>query len=135
MIYTLVFTVLYYYCWIFGFLWWFVDHCLYLCPFSFDHCIVCSSIYGFRFPLLISSNFLLCFLPFCLCHCLAYASYGFPLAFYYLQTFLCTFVLFLLVIKFLIFSPALVYLFGIIKFVFVLSSFFFWSLILRTAVD
>jgi hypothetical protein len=25
----------------------FVDHCLSFCPFSFGHCVVCSSIYGF----------------------------------------------------------------------------------------
>ena len=109
------------YCSIFGFLWWCEDHCLSLCLFSF-------SIYGFRCPPLVSSNFSLSFLPLFLCHCIAYISYGFPLAFWYLQTFFCTFVLFLLVIASLIFSPALVYLFGIIKFVFVLSSFFFWSL-------
>jgi hypothetical protein len=24
----------------------FVDRCLYFCSFSFDHCVVCSSIYG-----------------------------------------------------------------------------------------
>ena len=26
---------------------WFVDSCLSFCIFSFDHCVVCSSIYGF----------------------------------------------------------------------------------------
>jgi hypothetical protein len=25
----------------------FVDRCLSLCPFSFDHCVVCPSLYGF----------------------------------------------------------------------------------------
>ena len=25
----------------------FVDRCLSVCPFSFDHCVVCPSIYGF----------------------------------------------------------------------------------------
>ena len=25
----------------------FVDRCLSFCPFSFGHCVVCSSIYGF----------------------------------------------------------------------------------------
>jgi hypothetical protein len=30
----------------------FVDHCLSFCPFSFGHCVVCSSsTYGFRLPL------------------------------------------------------------------------------------
>jgi hypothetical protein len=29
----------------------FVDRCLFFCPFSFDHCIVCPSIYGFWLPL------------------------------------------------------------------------------------
>ena len=29
----------------------FVDRCLSFCPFSFDHCVVCSSIYGFWLPL------------------------------------------------------------------------------------
>jgi hypothetical protein len=28
----------------------FVDRCLSFCPFSFDHCVVCSSIYGFWLP-------------------------------------------------------------------------------------
>jgi hypothetical protein len=26
---------------------YFVDHCLFFCPFSFDYCVVCSSIYRF----------------------------------------------------------------------------------------
>ena len=35
----------------------FVDRCLFFCPFSFGHCIVCSSlIYGFVFTPLVSSN-------------------------------------------------------------------------------
>ena len=35
----------------------FVDRCLSFCPFSFGHCVVCSSsIYGFWLPLLVSSN-------------------------------------------------------------------------------
>ena len=30
----------------------FVDRCLSFCPFSFGHCVVCSSsLYGFRLPL------------------------------------------------------------------------------------
>ena len=29
----------------------FVDHCLSSCPFSFDHCIVCPTIYNFYYPL------------------------------------------------------------------------------------
>ena len=29
----------------------FVDRCLSLCPISVDHCVVCSSIYGFWLPL------------------------------------------------------------------------------------
>jgi hypothetical protein len=29
----------------------FVDRCLSFCPFSFDHCVVCPSIYGFWLPL------------------------------------------------------------------------------------
>ena len=29
----------------------FVDRCLSFCPFSFGHCVVCSSIYGFLLPL------------------------------------------------------------------------------------
>ena len=29
----------------------FVDRCLSFCTFSFSHCVVCSSIYGFWFPL------------------------------------------------------------------------------------
>ena len=29
----------------------FVDHCLSFCTFSFGHCVVCSSIYGFWLPL------------------------------------------------------------------------------------
>ena len=29
----------------------FVDRCLSFCAFSFDHCVVCSSIYGFWLPL------------------------------------------------------------------------------------
>ena len=29
----------------------FVDHCLSFCLFSFGHCVVCSSIYGFWLPL------------------------------------------------------------------------------------
>jgi hypothetical protein len=28
----------------------FIDHCLSFCTFSFDHCVVCSSIYGFWLP-------------------------------------------------------------------------------------
>ena len=32
-------------------MYWFVDRCLSLCPFSFGHCVFCpSSIYGFWFP-------------------------------------------------------------------------------------
>jgi len=27
------------------------DHFLYFCPFSFRHCIICPSIYGFWLPL------------------------------------------------------------------------------------
>jgi len=35
----------------------FVDRCLSLCTFSFDHCVVCSSsIYRFLLPPLVSSN-------------------------------------------------------------------------------
>jgi hypothetical protein len=35
----------------------FVDRCLSFCTFSFGHCVVCSSsIYGFWWPLLESSN-------------------------------------------------------------------------------
>ena len=30
--------------------WYFVDHCLLFRPFSFGHCIVCPSIYGFWLP-------------------------------------------------------------------------------------
>ena len=29
----------------------FVDRCLSFCPFTFDHCVVCPSIYGFWLPL------------------------------------------------------------------------------------
>ena len=34
----------------------FVDRCLSFCTFSFGHCVVCSSIYGFWFAPLVSSN-------------------------------------------------------------------------------
>ena len=37
--------------WIFSFICMFVDRCLSFCTFSFGHCIVCSSIYGFWLPL------------------------------------------------------------------------------------
>ena len=30
---------------------YFVDRCLFFCSFSFGHCVVCSSIYGFWLPL------------------------------------------------------------------------------------
>jgi len=29
----------------------FVDRCLSLCPFSFDHCVICPSIYGCWLPI------------------------------------------------------------------------------------
>ena len=36
---------------LFSFMYGFVDRCLSICPFSFNHCVVCSSlIYGFWLP-------------------------------------------------------------------------------------
>jgi hypothetical protein len=41
-------------------MWCFVDHCLSLCTFSFGHCTVCPSIYGFWLPLWYLQIFLTC---------------------------------------------------------------------------
>jgi hypothetical protein len=39
---------------------WFVDRCLALCTISSGHCVVCSSIYGFRLPLWYLQTLLTC---------------------------------------------------------------------------
>jgi hypothetical protein len=79
----------------------FVDHCLFFCPFSFGHCVVCSSsIYGVWIPLWylhIVSVLVLCvcfvdrclsFCPFSFGHCVVCSSsiYGFWLPLWYFQT-------------------------------------------------
>ena len=57
----------------------FVDRCLSFCTFSFGHCVVCSSIYGFWLSPLVSVNSSLGIV----CPCI----YGFLLRFRYYQTF------------------------------------------------
>ena len=88
---------------------------------------------------LISSNTYLSFCPFSFCHCVVGPSsiYGFWLPLWYLQTYICPFVLFLFVIvlSVLLRFTDSDYPFDIFKHIFVLLSFFFLSLCCRSFFD
>ena len=69
----------------------------FLLPFSFCHCIVCPSIYGFWLPLRYLQASLCPFALFILSlYCLSFFYLRFWLPLWYLQAFLCPFALFLL---------------------------------------
>ena len=63
----------------------FVDRCLSFCVFSFGHCVVCSSIYGFWLPLWYLQTLLSC--PFSFRHCIVCPSILVTLLIYFSSVF------------------------------------------------